>query len=39
MSPVADPLAPTVANELDFTIPKTQKIAQFDRHGRRLVLR
>lgn len=33
MSHPADPLAPTVTNELDFTIPETQKIAQFDKNG------
>jgi propanol-preferring alcohol dehydrogenase len=39
MSPVSDPLAPTVANELDFTIPRTQKIAQFDKHGGPVVIK
>lgn len=33
MSAPVDPLAPTVKNELDFTIPLTQKIAHFVKKG------
>ena len=34
MSRPISPLAPTVPNELDFAVPKTQKIAKFDKNGK-----